>query len=266
MLRPERPQLVARGRQGDTVVKHVVEEPGVPFVIRGLGIGEVPHRTLGEELAEERPRPADADRERPGRERRSESRRQRLGRAFEPGIRVEATSEVEGRDPGRDRDRVPAERPGLVHGPGGRESLHQRFADRATRGQRRVDVDAGPEPGTPHLNDARADQLRQRVVQVITELARGVYTIGATKANYLPQNRGEKRPIGPGVPIELADGQVVENVTLPWRASDAWLWLKLWAVLLAAEAADIVEAWRDQMDPDLVILIDEADWFVRVTV
>src|SRR5436190_4849785 len=47
----------------------------------------------------------------------------------------------------------------------------------------------------------------------VTELARGVYTIGATKANYLPQNRGEKLPIGPGVPIELADGQVVENVT-----------------------------------------------------
>ena len=46
----------------------------------------------------------------------------------------------------------------------------------------------------------------------IGDLARGTYSIGATKANYLPQNRGEKRPIGPGVPIELADGQVVENV------------------------------------------------------
>ena len=47
----------------------------------------------------------------------------------------------------------------------------------------------------------------------VSELARGIYTIGANKANYLPQNRGEKRPIGPGIPIELVDGQVVENVT-----------------------------------------------------
>jgi len=47
----------------------------------------------------------------------------------------------------------------------------------------------------------------------VAELAKGIYTIGATKANYLPQNRGEKRPIGPGVPIDLAEGQVVENVT-----------------------------------------------------
>src|SRR5947207_447947 len=41
----------------------------------------------------------------------------------------------------------------------------------------------------------------------LTELARGTYAIGASKPNYLPQNRGEKRPIGPGVPIDLADGQ-----------------------------------------------------------
>jgi hypothetical protein len=47
----------------------------------------------------------------------------------------------------------------------------------------------------------------------VAGLAAGIYTIGANKANYLPQNRGEKRPIGPGVPIALAPGQVVENVT-----------------------------------------------------
>ena len=46
----------------------------------------------------------------------------------------------------------------------------------------------------------------------MAELARGTYTIGASKPNYLPQNRGEKRPIGPGVPLEIADGQVVEDV------------------------------------------------------
>lgn len=46
----------------------------------------------------------------------------------------------------------------------------------------------------------------------VSDLARGTYTIGANKTNYLPQNRGEKRPIGPGIPIQLADGQVVENV------------------------------------------------------
>ncbi len=46
----------------------------------------------------------------------------------------------------------------------------------------------------------------------IGELARGTYSTGASKANYLPQNRGEKRPIGPGVPLELTDGQVVEDV------------------------------------------------------
>lgn len=53
-------------------------------------------------------------------------------------------------------------------------------------------------------------------------------------------------------------GATVEPVCLPWRASDVTLWLKLWAVLLAVEATDILEAWRDQMDPDLVTLIDEA--------
>jgi Asp-tRNA(Asn)/Glu-tRNA(Gln) amidotransferase A subunit family amidase len=53
-------------------------------------------------------------------------------------------------------------------------------------------------------------------------------------------------------------GAVVESVALPWQTSDVGLWLKLWGVLLAAEAADIVDAWRDRMDPDLIQLIDEA--------
>src|SRR5438105_1894193 len=46
----------------------------------------------------------------------------------------------------------------------------------------------------------------------IRELGRGTYMIGASKANFLPQNRAEKRPIGPGVPLDLTDGQVVEEV------------------------------------------------------
>jgi hypothetical protein len=51
-----------------------MEEAGVSIVIRGLRVVEVPDRTLGEEQAEERTRAADADGERPGRERGLESR------------------------------------------------------------------------------------------------------------------------------------------------------------------------------------------------
>jgi Asp-tRNA(Asn)/Glu-tRNA(Gln) amidotransferase A subunit family amidase len=53
-------------------------------------------------------------------------------------------------------------------------------------------------------------------------------------------------------------GARIEAVAVPWRASDVSLWLKLWGVLLAAETADIFDAWRDRMDPDLVALIAEA--------
>jgi Asp-tRNA(Asn)/Glu-tRNA(Gln) amidotransferase A subunit family amidase len=53
-------------------------------------------------------------------------------------------------------------------------------------------------------------------------------------------------------------GAVVEPVSLPWEPGDFVLWLKLWGILLAEEAADILDEWRDRMDPDLVGLIDEA--------
>ena len=158
-----------------------MEEAGVSLVIRGLRVVEVPDRTRGEEQAEERTRAADADGERPGRERGLEPRRQRSPPCVEPRVRVEATRQVQGRDAGGDGDGVPAQGPGLVDGPDRRELLHQ-VAPAAERGageaaahhlaeRRQVGRDAAaglraavadPEPGDDLVEDQQRVRARAR--------------------------------------------------------------------------------------------------------
>ena len=50
---------------------------------------------------------------------------QRVGRALETGVRVGRAREIERGDPGGDRDRVPAQRAGLIDRADRRELLHQ---------------------------------------------------------------------------------------------------------------------------------------------
>ncbi len=133
--RRERPQLVAGGGQVHASVEHVVEEPCVALVVGGPRLRVVPHRSLAEEHAEQRLGPVDRHRDARRLERPRESGRELLGRADEPGIGIPRASEVERRDPRRDRDRVPAERPRLVYGADRCELLHQ-FLLAAERGAR----------------------------------------------------------------------------------------------------------------------------------
>ncbi|CAN5845978.1 hypothetical protein BH24ACI5_BH24ACI5_23020 [soil metagenome] len=49
------------------------------------------------------------------------------------------------------------------------------------------------------------------------DLPAGAFTVNATKSGYVTVNYGQKRPFEPGKPIELVDGQVVDNadITMP---------------------------------------------------
>ena len=46
----------------------------------------------------------------------------------------------------------------------------------------------------------------------IDELPAGRYTVSASRPNYVRASYGERRPLGPGTPIEIAAGQVVTRV------------------------------------------------------
>ncbi|PYR01870.1 MAG: hypothetical protein DMG00_30315, partial [Acidobacteria bacterium] len=46
----------------------------------------------------------------------------------------------------------------------------------------------------------------------IGELPAGRYSITTTKTNYVPAVHGQLRPLGPGKPIDVANGAVVDHV------------------------------------------------------
>ena len=108
--------------------------------------------------------------------------------SVEGGVRVELPGEVERGEPGRGGDRVPGQRPGLVHGPDGRELLHH-VAPAAERGarepaaddlaeDRQVGRDAvhalraaerDPEPGDHLVEHQQRPRLRTPVAEALEE-------------------------------------------------------------------------------------------------
>jgi Carboxypeptidase regulatory-like domain len=46
----------------------------------------------------------------------------------------------------------------------------------------------------------------------IAELPAGRYTVAFSRVNYVRANYGQRRPLGPGAPIEIANGQVVTRI------------------------------------------------------
>jgi carboxypeptidase family protein len=55
----------------------------------------------------------------------------------------------------------------------------------------------------------------------ITELPAGRYSISATKINYVPTAHGQLRPLGPGRPIDVANGAVVDHVDVALQRTGA---------------------------------------------
>jgi protocatechuate 3,4-dioxygenase beta subunit len=50
-----------------------------------------------------------------------------------------------------------------------------------------------------------------------TGLAAGRYTIACSKANFVRASYGQRRPLGPGLPIDVANGQVVTRIDVALR-------------------------------------------------
>ena len=55
----------------------------------------------------------------------------------------------------------------------------------------------------------------------IAELPAGRYTLMASKPNYVAANYGQRRPLGPGTPIEVAAGQVVAQINFSLQRTAA---------------------------------------------
>ena len=55
----------------------------------------------------------------------------------------------------------------------------------------------------------------------IAELPAGRYTLMASKPNYVAANYGQRRPLGPGTPIEVAAGQVVAQINFSLQRTSA---------------------------------------------
>jgi amidase/aspartyl-tRNA(Asn)/glutamyl-tRNA(Gln) amidotransferase subunit A len=53
-----------------------------------------------------------------------------------------------------------------------------------------------------------------------------------------------------------AAGATVERVDLSIGARDEWVWVQLWQVFMAAYYGQLLDEWRDRMDPDVVRLIE----------
>ena len=102
-----------------------MEEAREAFVVGGRRLREVADGAIREEHAQQGLGASDPDRDAAPVERRPQSGLHRLGRPLEFGVGIEPPGEVEGLDPRRHGDRVPAERPGLVDGADRRQPFHQ---------------------------------------------------------------------------------------------------------------------------------------------
>jgi hypothetical protein len=81
----------------------------------------------------------------------------------------------------------------------------------AAAGQRplaKVEVRAAA--GMLHVNKAVLTDANGRYE--ISDLPAGRYTVSTNKENYVRASYGERRPLGPGTPIDIANGQVVPRI------------------------------------------------------
>ena len=67
---------------------------------------------------------------------------------------------------------------------------------------------------SPTLKTARAVKTDANGRYEIRDLPPGKYVVSVVKANFVTASFGQKRPLGPGVPFDLADGQIAANVNL----------------------------------------------------
>jgi hypothetical protein len=72
----------------------------------------------------------------------------------------------------------------------------------------RADVRAS----SPTLKTARAVKTDTNGRYEIKDLPAGKYVVSVVKPNFVTASFGQKRPLGPGVPFDLADGQIAANV------------------------------------------------------
>src|SRR5262245_26032835 len=91
----------------------------------------------------------------------------------------------------------------------GTASIHGRVTDANGRPLARVEIRAGNGLGqqTAALTDGEGKYD-------LVEMPAGVFTVVATKANYVRSSWGEQRVEGPGKRITIADGQKLDNINI----------------------------------------------------
>lgn len=72
---------------------------------------------------------------------------------------------------------------------------------------------AGPGGSRGALRLVRSAQTDDQGYYEIRELPPGKYTITASKTGFVDATFGQRRPLRPGTPLELADGQQIKNVS-----------------------------------------------------
>ena len=81
----------------------------------------------------------------------------------------------------------------------------------AAAGQRPLaTVEVRAAAGALHVNKVVLTDANGRYE--IVDLPAGRYTVGTNKENYVRASYGERRPLGPGTPIDVANGQVVPRI------------------------------------------------------
>ena len=77
---------------------------------------------------------------------------------------------------------------------------------------RRVQISAFG--NTPDARGTRVTSTDDQGRYELRELVAGRYTINASKAGFVSLQYGQRRPVERGTPVEVADGQVVDKVTI----------------------------------------------------
>src|SRR5690349_5880466 len=91
----------------------------------------------------------------------------------------------------------------------GTASIHGRVTDATGRPLSRVEIRAGNGQGQQATTLTDGDGKYD-----VTEMPAGVFTVIATKANYVRSAWGEQRVEGPGKRITIAEGQRLENINI----------------------------------------------------
>ncbi len=143
----EEPRLELRGREVDAALEHRAVKAGEALGVGvALRIVPIPDRRAREEEPEHRPHPDGlrGDARLSGCV--SESLEEALARSLDPVPHARLGERAQRLDPSSHRERVPGERPGLIHGAGRCDELHD-LAPAAVRADR--------EPAADHLAECR---------------------------------------------------------------------------------------------------------------